>query len=338
MLRVTTFRKPLCERCEPMRNIHPKRKFLLRLSILLCIFTQANAQDSNILYSVDRIERMLHNEPVRIDMPRGARFTGDKAMRVLLVGEDDFFIYSKLKAAPKGGEEINNRPRYEIAAYQLQKLFLDPADYVVPPTAGRGFPVDTLRELGIKAPSTFENTSSVFCNLQYWLNNVSQENVYDKKRFKSDTVYARHFGNFNILTYLIMHSDSNKGNALVSADPDNPRVFAVDNGVSFGDIYGLRGHRWRNLLVKRLPKRTIDRLQNIDLDDLEQVLGVVAQYRIQDGLLIATEPTENFNVSEGIRRSEDMIQLGLKENEIRKVYTRLTELLQKVDSKKMKVF
>jgi hypothetical protein len=90
--------------------------------------------------------------------------------------------------------------------------------------------------------------------------------------------------------------------------------------------------------VKRLPKRTIDRLRNIDLDDLEQALGVVAQYRIQDGQLIATEPTDNFNVSGGIRRSEDMIQLGLKENEIRKVYTRLTELLQKVDSKKMKVF
>lgn len=321
-----------------MRYITPQKQLYMLLGLLIFVSLPAFTQDSNVRYPVERIERLLSNEDVRIERPRGARFKGDKAMRVLLVGENKFFIYAKLKAAPEGGEEINNKPRYEIAAYRLQKLFLDPEDYIVPPTAGRGFPVDTLRELEIHGWPTFENTESIFCTLQYWLNNVSPVDIYSKKRFKSDTSYARHFSNFNILTYLIQHSDSNEGNALISTDPENPRVFAVDNGVSFGDIYGQRGYKWRKLLVKHLPVETVARLRALRLEDFQQALGVVAQYKTEHEQLIPMDRTDNFDSSVGIRHQEGMIQLGLKEKEIRKVYDRLKELLQKVDSGKIRLF
>ncbi len=36
---------------------------------------------------------------------------------------------------------FNNVPRYDLAAYELQKLFLDPPEYVVPPTALRMVPL-----------------------------------------------------------------------------------------------------------------------------------------------------------------------------------------------------
>ena len=46
----------------------------------------------------------------------------------------------KLRRAEPGAEDFNNRPRYDLAAYELQKLFLEPAEYVVPPTALRFVP------------------------------------------------------------------------------------------------------------------------------------------------------------------------------------------------------
>ena len=47
----------------------------------------------------------------------------------------------KLRKAEPGAEAFNNVPRYDLAAYELQKLFLDPAEYVVPPTALRMVPL-----------------------------------------------------------------------------------------------------------------------------------------------------------------------------------------------------
>ncbi len=47
----------------------------------------------------------------------------------------------KLRKAEPGADSFNNVPRYDLAAYELQKLFLDPAEYVVPPTALRMVPL-----------------------------------------------------------------------------------------------------------------------------------------------------------------------------------------------------
>jgi len=62
--------------------------------ILFSLCVSAHARDKNILYPIDRIEQLLSHESVRVERPRGARFKDDEAKRVLMVGEDQFFIYA----------------------------------------------------------------------------------------------------------------------------------------------------------------------------------------------------------------------------------------------------
>jgi len=298
--------------------------FLLTLPLL--------SQDENIKYPIGEIEKMLASDAVELAIPRDVRFKGDKAKTAVLKRDDGFFIRVKSKKAAQGGEDYNNQPRYEIAAYQFQKLFLDPDEYVVPPTAGRGFPLETYQNIEEDAQPTFKNTAAVFCLLQYWLDNVTTQNLFDEERLYSDSLYARNIGNLNIFTYLIRHSDSNEGNFLISKLPENPRLFAVDNEMAFGDIMSERGYEWRNLMVKRFPQKTVDRLRKIRKEDLFATLGVVAQYEIRNGQLIPVEPTSNLDENDGVRQSDGVIQLGLTTKEINHIFERLQDFLHKVDS------
>ncbi len=304
------------------------------LSILFPVF----AQDSNILHPIEDIERRLLYETFEVLVIRDVRPGSNITKRAILRWSDGVNIQVKWKRAAPGGWAVNNQPRYEIAAYELQKLFLDPKDYVVPPTIGRIFPLDEYRRFEPKVKPTFKNTNCVFVCLQYWLEEVTPEEIYDKKRFNSDSTYARHLGNMNILSYLIKHNDSNIGNFFISKDPTNPRVFAVDNGFAFGNLVSARGHAWRQIRVKRLPGKTIDRLRKIQKDDLVKALGVVAQYEIQNGQLIAVESTQSRDDKKGVRVSDESIQFGLTKHEIKGVFDRMKKLLKLVDSGKITTF
>ncbi|MFQ5605662.1 MAG: hypothetical protein ACE5HS_20515, partial [bacterium] len=304
------------------------------LSILLPVF----AQDSNILHPIEDIERRLLYEPFEVFTLRNLRLQGNVPKRAILRWSDGVAMQVKWKRAERGGWAVNNQPRYEIAAYELQKLFLDPGSYVVPPTIGRSLPLDEYRQFESIVEPTFRNTNCVFLCLQYWLEEVTAKKIYDKKRFNSDTTYARHLGNMNILSYLIKHNDSNVGNFLISKDPGNPRVFAVDNGFAFGRLESTKGYKWRNIRVKYLPEKTIDRLRRIQEGDLVNALGVVAQYEIKNGQLIPVVPTHALDDNKGVRISNEIIQFGLTKREIRGVFDRMKRLLKLVDSGKIKTF
>lgn len=297
------------------------------------------SQDSNIAYPIAKIEEMITSPDAEIAIPRSIRINGDNAkFAVLKRYRDGFFINIKIKKSAKGGEALNNQPRYEIAAYQFQKMFLDPDEYVVPPTLGRGFTPDEFSNIEQDADPTFKNTRMIFCDIQYWLNNVTKKDVYDKKRFKNNLTYAKHVGNLNILTFLIRHSDSNEGNFLISKDPENPRVFAVDNGLAFGDAHSQRGYDWLEIRVDRLPAKTIDRLRKITTEDLEAKLLVVSQFRIEDGLLIPEPPSAAIDKLKGVRLTKNTLQLGLTQKEIQNIYWRIEELLKKIDKGTIKTF
>ncbi|MFQ5707737.1 MAG: hypothetical protein ACE5HO_09830 [bacterium] len=304
------------------------------LAVLLPVF----AQDSNIRLPIEEIEQRMMYQPFEIFRFRDARFEGDITKRGILRWPDGTVMQVKWKRSAPGGWAVNNQPRYEIAAYELQKLFLDPQEYVVPPTCGNSLPLAQYREIEPDVKPTFKNTDSVFFVLQYWLEEVTQGKIYDKKRFKSDSTYARHLGNMNILSYLIKHNDSNVGNFLISTDPANPRVFAVDNGLAFGNLESNRGVEWRRIRVKRLPLKTVDRLRTVAEEDLTQTLGVVAQFEIKEGRLMPAQPTENLNPNKGVRVSKRFIQFGLTRSEIRGVSDRMRKLLKRVDSGKIKTF
>lgn len=214
---------------------HPGKVFLF--GILLLLEFPLMAQDSNFWFSIPEIERILKSGDWQVSkvstISRLGSETFYQAKRATLELSTGKSMQIKWKTAPRAGEDFNNQPRYEIAAYELQKLFLTPGYYVVPPTLGLALPIQQYRRIESDVLPTFDDTKSVFFVAQYWLDNVTIEDILDKARFESDTTYARHLANVNILSYLIKHRDSNVGNFLISTDPKNPRVFAVDNGIAF---------------------------------------------------------------------------------------------------------
>lgn len=327
-------------RREPTSVLRPRIRRAAPVFPLLLGFlgspVEAYGQYENIALPVQTIERQLRNEEFEVARITDTRFEGDRTQHAALRFSDGLVMLVKWAAAPRGGDAFNNRPRFEIAAYEIQKLFLNEEDYVVPPTVARTVPLARYPSQYPPEP-TFTRTASVLVLAQYWLNNVTSENVYDRARLQSDSVYARHLGNLNILTYLIRHADANKGNFLVSTDSGSPRVFAVDNGVAFGDRSD-RPDDWRKMRVSSLPQGTVERLRGISEEDLHRALGVLVQYEIRDGQLIEVPPTENLRPGRGVRREDGLIQLGLTDGEIRAVYRRLVELLDDIDSGKIEIF
>jgi hypothetical protein len=311
----------------------------LQAVLLISLAFPICAQDSNILYPLPSIEHKLRYEDFKIIRSKAARFPGDEVKRLILLWPDASAFQVKLKKAPAGGELVNNSPRYEIAAYEIQKLFLPESEYVVPPTIGRAMTMAEYvkRDIEIQCLPTFGD-STVFCVLQYWLEKVSNEDIYDKKRFRADSVYARHLGNMNIFSYLIRHNDSNKGNFLISTDPDNPRIFVPDNGLAFEARESRRGHFWRDIQVEKVPKRTIDRLRQIDKSDLEAALETVAQFEFRGHMLVPVEVSRNIDPKKGVRVTSSTVQFGLTSEEIDDIHNRLVALLNKVDSGDLKTF
>jgi hypothetical protein len=290
----------------------------------------------NFLLPPSLLERLIDREPFRIIDWRGARAITDRTQRIAIEFDDTLVMSAQWATAPRGGAAFNNQPRYELAAYVLQKLFLDEDEYVVPPTSIRAFPLDFVREHMPDVQPTFDEApGSVVTALQYWLLGVTQDNVWEPSRARSDSAYARHFGNLNILTYIINHGDSNVGNVLVSQSPQHPRVYAVDNGVAFTSRTSNRGHIWRELLAERLPRSTLDRLRAIKRAELDAALAVLVEFEVRDGELVRVEPGPNLGRGRGVRKSGDRIQLGLTSAEIRDVEIRIRSLLREANARQI---
>ena len=323
---------------------------LCELIPLLCVTAAVPApsfaQDANVAVPVSEIERMLKTEDFRVVSLIPSRGLPSERTYQLTAGIGNQMIQMKYAPAVKGADEFNNRPRYELAAYEFQKLFLDEGDQVVPPTVARCFPRDAVQDVLNKAPGkykpeaerTFKEWNMTLVLLQYWLWNVdAPEDLRDRDMLKNDT-YARHLGDFNLVTYLIRHNDSNQGNFLRSTVADNPRVFSVDNGVAFSNEESDRGTYWRDLKLDRYPASTIERLRALTPEDLQARLGVVAQFELRDGGFVQTEAGPNLDPGRGVRHDDTTIQLGLTESEVRQLYRRLKKLIEWADGGRFELF
>jgi hypothetical protein len=298
--------------------------------------------DTNILFPVEFIERQLLAPRLELlNLDRSRPIDNDRNRRVTLAGPDGeplMDVHWKPVAPP--GTGFNNEPRYELAAYRLQRLFLDEAEYVVPPTVLRAMPVEEHRFILPLAEPTIRFTQSVLFLLSYWIRNLGVDTVdpFDRSLFDMDEVYARHFANANTLTYLIEHKDGNHGNLLVSMDAFNRRVFSVDNDVSFRSDRSDKGVRWRTLHVDRLPATTVARLRELTRERLDAELAVLAEFRIVNGELEAVPPGENLGVTRGLRIRDDRVQFGLTRAEIGDVERRIQRLLSDVDRGRITTF
>ena len=233
---------------------------------------------------------------------------------------------------------INNSPRKEIAAWRIQQLFLDPADYVVPLSVTYAFEVGAE---GDDSEPTLEGTKCVLGTLSVWLNDVTvPELVLEDHRFSRDSRYAYALSNLNLLTYLIAHQDGRRGNLMISTHEDHPQTFAIDNGVAFGGLfYNWFVRNWSDLHVPALRRASIDRLRALKRSDLESRLGVVAQLTLDDDRVYRNVPLgSNLDPSRGVRIEEDSLQFGLTHGEIEDVWRRVEDLIEDVDEGKIPVF
>lgn len=299
------------------------------------------SQDANIALPVPEIEKMLAADDFTIV---SAEISRPKAKGDITLKADVSFggqppIRVKLRKAEPGADSYNNVPRYDMAAYELQKLFLDPAEYVVPPTALRFVPLAEFRKYSPDVERTFPVAEQVLAVMQYWLQDIKVvADVYDPAMFDSDPVYARHIGQLNILTDIIDHADSNVGNFLISKTTPGARVFSIDHGVAFASEESDRGKLWIKLRVNRLPADTVERLRKITPAMLQDSLGVVAQWQLKDGTYVPSPKGENLAPNQGVRREGAILQMGLKKSEISKLARALESLLKQVDSGDVKTF
>ena len=303
-------------------------------ALFLGVALAASAQNANITQPVPDLERLLKAEPLVINEAEISRpkANGDITLRADISFGGAPALRVKLRKAEPGADTFNNVPRYDLAAYELQKLFLDPQDYVVPPTALRMVPLPDFAKYSPGVKPTFRGADEVLAVVQYWLNDIKTvADVYDAGKFASDPVYARHVGQMNLLTYLIQHGDSNAGNFLISRQAAGARVFSIDNGVAFSSKGSDRGELWKPLRVKQLPADAVETLHALTPQLLTQRLGVLAQWKLEAGHYVPTAPTENFNASRGVREKNGMVQMGLTQSEINGVRRLLEKLIDQAD-------
>jgi hypothetical protein len=308
---------------------------LLATPLLLVLGATALAQDANITQPIADLERLLAAEPLVITQAEISRpkAKGDITLKaeVSFGGEPPLRV--KLRKSEPGADSFNNVPRYDLAAYELQKLFVDPAEYVVPPTVLRMIPRQDFVKYQADVERTFSSADQVLAVLQYWLSDIAVvADVYDPARFEADAVYARHVGQLNVLTYLIEHRDSNVGNFLIGKSPTGARVFSIDHGVAFASKDSDRGEVWKDIRVSRLPADTVAKLRTITVPVLEQRLGVLAQWRLEGDRYVPVAAGPNLSPFRGVRREGNDLQMGLTRSEISAVNRLLVRLLQRIDA------
>lgn len=291
--------------------------------------------------SPEAAERAFENGELRIVSERyaGRGVTGARRLEIELPDADGR-IQAKWKPMPHRLDGINNSPRRELAAYEVQKLFLDAENYVVPTSGVRCIRAEEFIDSERHRSPTLPGTNCELGVLSLWLERVTlPDQLLDKNRFANEPVYARHLADFNLATYLMKHQDGRRGNFLVSTNDEDRRVFAIDNGVAFSGIwFNWFVPNWKKIRTPALRKVSVDRLRLLTREKLDE-LGVVVQLEWQEhsGVRVV-EATRNLDSDDGVRSQGRVIQLGLEEDEIENLWERIEHLIEDVDDGEITVF
>jgi len=292
------------------------------------------------LEDFQRFDRMTVE--VISDEAAGAGVTGARKI-VIRVDADDQDIKLKTKNFPPFLDGVNNSPRRELAAYAIQRYFLDPADFVVPTFGVRCDPLEVWEARNTGSPARIHGTECALVAYAFWLRNVTlPDTLYDEQKFLTDARYAYNLANFNLLTYLVGHHDQRLGNILVSKNAEDRRVFAIDNGVSFDPFFFNwffpPNFAWREMRVPAVPRNAVNRLRKLTEDDLA-ALGVIMQLEAdQDGILRIEAPGDPIDEDEGVSVRGTTVQIGLTDDEIEGIWERIEDLLEDIDDGQIGVF
>ncbi|MDX2171211.1 MAG: hypothetical protein SF182_29350 [Deltaproteobacteria bacterium] len=311
--------------------------WLATLTLAGAAAAQPSGPDGNLPLPAPQLQQRLQRDDFEIDdveKTQGGIMTTAKLE--LDFHRPELEVDAKWKAANKDADGWNNSPRREIGAYAVQQLFLSPDDYVVPPVVLRCIPLDVYRRVDAAAEPTLPPHPCVLGTLSAWLHNVTEPKViFEPERFSRDPRYAYHFGNLNLLAYLIAHRDRRSSNFLVSTDALNPQFFSVDNGIAFGEmLYNYLNWHFDQLAVKDLPRQAVERLRAVTPADLA-ALGVLVELQPDAaGVLRSVPPGANADPRVGVRTVGGGLQIGLTADEISAVDDRRRALLERIDQGK----
>ena len=330
------------EASTPLRSLAAGLAALLWLGLLAPAWAQPVDPAAHWPLPPAELERRLAHDDFTIRTVRGGvgGVMGVKKLKIVFPDREDWIAVKWKEAPPRDADGWNNTPRKEIAAYEIQKWFLDPEDYVVPTTVARCIPFEEYGPLDEAPKANLRGTRCVLGTLVVWLEEVTvPEKLFEEERFASDARYAYHLANMNLLTYLIEHEDGRQGNFLVSEIESDRRVFSIDNGVSFGaKMKNFFVRNWHKIRVPALRRETIERLRRVTPEQIE-ALGVLAELRADDSGVLRPVPfSANANPKKGARAEPGWLQLGLSRREIKGLRKRIERLLAQVDGGRQPVF
>ena len=252
--------------------------------------------------TAEDVEALLQRDDLEI-LAASETSTGVQRARVLTLrsgGPDPVVFRAKWRAHTTTTRR--NSPRFELAAYAVQKLFLAPREYVVPPTAAQCVPIEAYRaRVDPAAQPTFRGSGCVYGILSYWLEGVTSiadaqkagwfhgvhDHAFDPDLFARDPGYRDSIARVNLLTYVIGHADSHARNfvlARAGALPVGHAVYSVDNSLAFTMHKNPRleaRHDWSAIRVPALPRDAIERLRSAR--ERLPSLGKIAVLRLAAG-------------------------------------------------------
>jgi hypothetical protein len=240
-----------------------------------------------------------------------------------------------------------------VVAHAVQKLFLDPDEWVFPPTVGHCFPLEAYRRaIDPLGEPTYPPSTCVAGILSYWLEgsegleDAADDDWIPTVRLQDvpggpDPGLRDSIADMNLAAYLISHGDSHSQQFVVTREADVSRVYLVDNSIAFGLYRNQKlpeDQTWANVLVPAMRKKSIDRLRKVGHDDLAQ-LAAVEQYAIVDGQLVSRPPGRpGKHLDSAFRWVGSELQMGLTGPEIALMEPRLRDLLAAVDRGKVRLY
>ena len=298
----------------------------------------------------DEVERWLTSPDLEIigvaSTPAGIQ--GARVLTLRVPGPSPVVFRAKWRA--QSTLTRKNDPRRELVAYAIQKLYLEPERYVVPPTAPHCFPLAAYRARVLPgAQASFRDVPCVLGYLSYWLEDVSgikdaarqgwfgsHDDALDDDLFARSAIYRESVADMNLLTYLIDHADTHRAQFVIRRDPQAPVVYSVDNSMSFGVKRNTRVRvDWAEIQVPALSRRATERLRTADLDALTSIaeLELAGAGRLQP-----VTPRRRAAEPAAIRWIDGRLVIGMTVDELAILRERATRLLYAIDRGEVKTF
>jgi hypothetical protein len=274
--------------------------------------------------------------------------SGSQGAKILTLRSEGVVFRARWRAQSTNG--LINEPRKELAAYAVQRLFLDDDELVAPPTVAHCFPLSEYRRFAPDEKASFAHVDCVLGFASYWLERVKtveaaedadwiekDTGILDEELFDKDALYRTSVGNANLLTFLINHGDAHGKQFMLEQTPRGYRTYIVDNSIAFLSIKNpmlLLREDWSKLQVPALPTRAVARLKELSERDLAR-LGTIAELELHGRQLTSAPGTapERQPETDGSAMSWNgaRLRIGLTRGEIELVSSRIRELLTRPD-------